>query len=146
MKITCWNRIGNHFVSGSADGTVQIRDISSLSQFKSFQVAGWKEESIGFVAPSQTGGIYTGSISGCFQVWQDEESTLTDEHKVEEAEFKRLPKDRETKYFEIMIEEEYLERMKEVISGKKKVQFEKLTKIRSELSELLTENDTHEDL
>ena len=30
-----------------------------------------------------------------------------------------------------MIEEEYLERMKEVISGKKKIQFEKLARIRS---------------
>ena len=25
LKITCWNRVGNHLVSGSADGTVQIR-------------------------------------------------------------------------------------------------------------------------
>jgi hypothetical protein len=41
---------------------------------------------------------------------------------VEEVTFKRLSSERQTKYFEIMIEEEYLERMKDVISGKKKVQ------------------------
>lgn len=43
-----------------------------------------------------------------------------------------------------MIEEEYLERMKEVIGGKKKVQFEKLSKIRTELKELLAENEKHD--
>jgi len=81
--------------------------LSSLNQAKSFQVAGWKEESIGFVSSSKAGGIYAGSINGCFQVWPQGIS-LPDDHKVEEAAFKRLPKDRSTKYFEIMIEEEYL--------------------------------------
>jgi hypothetical protein len=36
--------------------------------------------------------------------------------------------------------------MKEVISGKKKVQFEKLGRIRAELQELLAENEKHEEL
>ena len=99
-------------------------------------MAGWKEETLSFVSTSKAGGIYTGSSNGCFQVWPQGIS-LPDDHNVEEATFKRLPKDRQTKYFEVMIEEEYLERMKEVISGKKKVQFEKLSKIRSELQLLL---------
>jgi hypothetical protein len=37
-----------------------------------------------------------------------------------------------------MVEEEYLERMKDVITGKKKIQLEKLAKIRSELNHLLS--------
>jgi hypothetical protein len=45
-----------------------------------------------------------------------------------------------------MVEEEYLERMKEVISGKKKVQLEKLARIRAELGELLAENARHDEL
>lgn len=39
-----------------------------------------------------------------------------------------------------MIEEDYLERMKDAFSGKKKVQLEKLEKIRSELQDLIIEN------
>lgn len=42
LRITCWSRFDKYLVSGSADGTVQIRDVSSISQYKSFQVAGWK--------------------------------------------------------------------------------------------------------
>ena len=36
--------------------------------------------------------------------------------------------------------------MKDIISGKKKVQFEKLSKIRTELQELLLQYDNHDEL
>jgi hypothetical protein len=71
---------------------------------------------------------------------------LADEHKVEEVSFKRLGKERNTKYFEVMVEEEYLERMKDVITGKKKIQLEKLGKIKAELNNLLAENEKHDEL
>lgn len=71
---------------------------------------------------------------------------LGDEHKVEEVTFKRIGKERSTKYFEVMVEEEYLERMKEVITAKKKIQIEKLSKIKSELNILLAENEKHDEL
>lgn len=56
-------------------------------------MAGWKEEGVGYVAASQNGGIYTGGTGGCFQVWHNAEA-LPDQLKVEEAAFKRLPKER----------------------------------------------------
>lgn len=45
-----------------------------------------------------------------------------------------------------MVEEEYLERMKDVITGKKKIQLEKLAKIKAELNHLLAENEKHDEL
>ena len=146
LRITTWNKKGNYLVSGSADGRVHVRDLGNIAQIESIQVAGWKEESIGYVAPSKNGGVYVGGISGCFQVWQPLEIILPDEHKIEDASFKRLSKDRETKYFEVMIEEEYLERMKDILNSKKKVQLEKIAKIREDLQDLLIENEKHEEL
>lgn len=132
-------------MSGGADGTVQLREVGNLAAAKSYKVVGWKQENLSSVSYSQKGGIYAGSYDGCFQVWRIEGSEIqSDEHKVEEVTFKRLSKDRNTKYFEVMIEEEYLERMKEVITGKKKIQLEKLAKIKAELNLLLAENEKHD--
>lgn len=128
-------------MSGGAEGSVQLREVGNLASAKSYKVVGWKQENLSAVSYSQKGGIYAGSYDGCFQVWRIEGGEIqSDEHKVEEVTFKRLSRERNTKYFEVMIEEEYLERMKEVITGKKKIQLEKLAKIKAELNLLLAEN------
>lgn len=99
LKILCWKVTGKWLVTGAADGTVQIRDTSNLSQVKSYKVVGWKEQNLGWVTASKTGGVYAGSHDGCFQVWRGGDEVQGDEHKVEEASYKKLPKDRQTKYF-----------------------------------------------
>lgn len=102
-------------------------------------MVGWKENNIGSVSVCENGGIYCGGRDGCFQVWRvSEKEPLPDDIKVEAVSFKRLAQERNTKYFEVMIEEEYLDAMKEEINKKKKVQLDKLVKIRTELGFLLT--------
>ena len=146
LRITTWQLSGKWLVSGSADGSVQVRDTGALGQVRTCRALGWKEESVGAVGVGSNGWVLVGSRTGCLQVWKGEGEAGSDEHKVEEAAFRRVGKERETKYFEVMVEEEYLERMKEVISGKKKVQLEKLARIRAELGELLAENARHDEL
>lgn len=70
LKITAWNKKGSYLVSGSADGSIHLRNLGNFNSVESIQAAGWKEEGIGFVAPSSNGGVYVGAVSGCFQVWQ----------------------------------------------------------------------------
>ena len=43
-----------------------------------------------------------------------------------------------------MIEDEYLEKMKDSITKKKKIQIDKINQIKAELKELLIENEGHE--
>jgi len=78
LKITTWNKKGNYLVSGAADGTIHMRDFGNFGRVESIQAAGWREEGIGCVAPSKNGGVYVGTISGCFQVWQPLEISLPD--------------------------------------------------------------------
>lgn len=65
-------------MSGGADGTVQIRDPANLTQVKTYKVVGWREENLGWVSASKTGGIYAGSHDGCFQVWRGGDEVLGD--------------------------------------------------------------------
>ena len=133
-------------MSGSSDGTVQIRDTSNLGQCRTFRAQGWRQNNVGAVSVCADGGIYCGGKDGCFQVWRDDSKPLPDDLKIEAVPFKRISQDRRTKYFEMMIEDEYLETMKDEISRKKKVQLDKLTKIRTELGFLLSENEKHDEL
>lgn len=65
-------------MSGSADGTVQIRDTGAIGSSKKYHVFGWKNSNVGAVSASLQGGVYCGSKDGCFQVWRDLSPPLPD--------------------------------------------------------------------
>lgn len=48
------------------------------------------------------------------------------------------------KFYEEVIESEYFEKMKEEINKKKKAKVERIFKIKTDLKELLQENEGHE--
>lgn len=58
-------------VTSALDGTVQIREIGSLQQAKSYKAGGWKQESISCVSCLKSGSTLVGGVNGCLQVWQN---------------------------------------------------------------------------
>ena len=82
-------------------------------------------------------------------IWKTNEieTNLSDVVKSEKISFRKIASEKENlKFYEEVIEMEFFEKMKEEISKKKKVQLEKIQKIKIDLKELLEENEKHEDL
>ena len=62
----------------------------------------------------------------------------SDVFEKDQVKFSRInPAGESIKFYEQVIEEEYLDQMKDEINRKKKAQFEKINKIKAELSQLL---------
>ena len=94
--------------------------------------------------------FYSCGKDGSFYVWNVKDETVipfSDSFENDPVKSQKIESKGETiKYYEEIIEEEYLEKMKSEINKKKKAQFDKLEKIKRELQELLAENSKHNEL
>lgn len=140
-----------YFFSGGQDGSIKIRKLENLHDCVSIQAHGWKNFnfSIGSASQQIEGLYYSCGKDGIVTIWKvgNIQIKLSDAVNKGNINFKKIVSQKEKLvFYEEAIENEYFEKMKDEINKKKKVQLEKIGKIKIQLKELLEENESHEQL
>lgn len=107
---------GKRFISCGKDGTVQLRTTDNFNNYETFIIQGWKNSNLSACSFSQEEGLFfTCGKDGSVCMWKSKEIEIrsSDELIKRPTNLKKIVSASENiKYYEDVIEEEYLGRMK----------------------------------